>query len=109
MTQHEEELVKNLAEAMRERDRLSAENVCLRKSSEAIADELNQTRQRAVSAEIKFQAYVRTQECAHCSQIKPTPYRRDDLGGYVCLTCVERYLDETLDELEKLQPQKDNE
>jgi hypothetical protein len=38
--------------------------------------------------------------CAKCGLDKPTPYRRDDLGGYVCLTCVETYLNETLDKLD---------
>ena len=37
--------------------------------------------------------------CANCHELKPTPYRRDDLGGYVCLTCVENYLDQTLEKL----------
>jgi hypothetical protein len=45
-------------------------------------------------------AHTKTQTCAHCGQVKPTPYRRDDLGGYVCLTCVERYLDDALDALD---------
>jgi hypothetical protein len=30
--------------------------------------------------------------CANCGKAKRLPYRRDDLGGYVCLTCVERHL-----------------
>jgi hypothetical protein len=38
--------------------------------------------------------------CAKCGLDKPTPYRRDDLGGYVCLTCVENYLNETIVRLE---------
>jgi hypothetical protein len=52
-------------------------------------------------------AHVRTQQCAHCGEEKPTPYRRDDLGGYVCLTCVEKYLDKTLDERDQLKAQLD--
>jgi len=37
-----------------------------------------------------------TSKCAKCDVLKVLPYRRDDLGGYVCLTCVERYLNETI-------------
>lgn len=41
--------------------------------------------------------------CAVCGQRKHTPLRNDEMGGYVCLTCIDR-------ELEKLQaanPQND--
>jgi len=31
--------------------------------------------------------------CAQCRETRALPYRRDDLGGYVCLTCVEEALD----------------
>ncbi len=31
--------------------------------------------------------------CAACKQHKATPLRRDEMGGYVCLTCVETELD----------------
>lgn len=34
--------------------------------------------------------------CAVCGQRKHTPLRNDEMGGYVCLTCIDR-------ELEKLQ------
>lgn len=32
--------------------------------------------------------------CAVCLQHKPTPLRRDDMGGYVCLTCIDARLSE---------------
>lgn len=31
--------------------------------------------------------------CASCGELKVTPLRRDEMGGYVCLTCIERVLD----------------
>jgi hypothetical protein len=33
-------------------------------------------------------------ECAGCGQRKHTPLRRDEMGGYVCLTCIDQRLDE---------------
>jgi hypothetical protein len=30
--------------------------------------------------------------CAKCGEYKFTPLRRDDMGGYVCLTCIDREL-----------------
>ena len=30
--------------------------------------------------------------CAVCGIVKPTPIRNDEMGGYVCLTCVDREL-----------------
>jgi hypothetical protein len=44
-----------------------------------------------------------TSECAKCGVKKVLPYRRDDLGGYVCLTCVEQYLDATIGKLRDLE------
>lgn len=34
--------------------------------------------------------------CAACSEHKATPLRRDELGGYICLTCTDRVLDALL-------------
>ena len=31
--------------------------------------------------------------CAVCGKDKHTPLRRDDMGGYVCLTCIDREMD----------------
>jgi hypothetical protein len=31
--------------------------------------------------------------CARCGKNKHTPLRRDEMGGYVCLTCVDKLLD----------------
>jgi hypothetical protein len=30
--------------------------------------------------------------CAVCGKPKPTPLRNDSMGGYVCLTCIDREL-----------------
>ena len=40
-------------------------------------------------------SYASTQKtnCAGCGQIKHTPLRRDEMGGYVCLTCIDKALD----------------
>lgn len=35
-------------------------------------------------------------ECAGCGKRKHTPLRRDEMGGYVCLTCIDRELDKWL-------------
>jgi len=31
--------------------------------------------------------------CAVCGKLKSTPLRRDEMGGYVCLACVDKFLD----------------
>jgi hypothetical protein len=38
--------------------------------------------------------YASTQStiCAGCGKDKHTPLRNDDMGGYVCLTCIDREL-----------------
>ena len=41
--------------------------------------------------------------CAVCGIDKHTPLRRDEIGGYVCLTCI----DKMLDELSALKSQRD--
>jgi len=38
-------------------------------------------------------------KCACCLQVRQTPIRNDDMGGYVCLTCVDK-------ELERLQAER---
>lgn len=39
--------------------------------------------------------YVSSQhtKCAVCSEDKHTPLLRDEMGGYVCLTCIDKQLD----------------
>jgi hypothetical protein len=34
--------------------------------------------------------------CAGCGAYKHTPLRRDEMGGYVCLTCIDKELDKHL-------------
>lgn len=36
--------------------------------------------------------------CAGCGKYKHTPLRRDEMHGYVCLTCIDKKLDEYLAE-----------
>ncbi|MCK2054969.1 hypothetical protein [Methylobacterium sp. 37f] len=35
--------------------------------------------------------------CAGCGERKHTPLRVDDMGGYVCLTCIDKRLHELLE------------
>ena len=44
-------------------------------------------------------AEVQLTKCAVCGQHKHTPLRRDETGGYVCLTCVDKELDKREKEL----------
>ena len=46
--------------------------------------------------------YSSTQEtsCAWCNKRKHTPLRRDEMGGYVCLTCIDNRLDRLTKALE---------
>lgn len=34
--------------------------------------------------------------CCGCGEYKVTPLRRDEFGGYICLTCIDKKLDEYL-------------
>jgi hypothetical protein len=59
----------------------------------------------AINAETdKGFTYTSTQAtiCAGCLQRKHTPIRNDEMGGYVCLTCI----DKELERLQGLQPPK---
>lgn len=38
-------------------------------------------------------ASIQETECAQCGIRKHTPLRRDEMGGYVCLTCIDKTLD----------------
>jgi hypothetical protein len=42
--------------------------------------------------------------CAVCGQDKHTPLRRDEMGGYVCLTCIDHRLDEVEAAEDALEP-----
>jgi hypothetical protein len=44
-------------------------------------------------------SYSSTQHtvCAGCAEDKHTPLRRDEMGGYVCLKCVDKRLDAVCD------------
>ena len=35
-------------------------------------------------------------KCAGCGEYKHTPLRRDQMGGYVCLTCIDKELDKKI-------------
>lgn len=45
-----------------------------------------------MSEKITYQSTQET-ECAGCGKRKHTPLRRDEMGGYVCLTCIDKRLD----------------
>lgn len=49
---------------------------------------------RAVADEKEAVTYSSTQstKCAECLKEKHTPLRVDEMGGYVCLTCIDRRL-----------------
>ena len=36
---------------------------------------------------------VQSTKCAGCGKEEHTPLRRDEMGGYVCLTCIDKELD----------------
>ena len=44
-----------------------------------------------------LKARTRVEKCAHCGEMRHTVCQRDDMGGRVCLQCLERYLDDTLE------------
>ena len=44
-----------------------------------------------------YQSFQQT-VCAGCGCLKHTPLRRDEMGGYVCLTCIDKRLDQMEDE-----------
>lgn len=48
-------------------------------------------------AEVRTYSSTQHTHCAGCGKDKHTPLRRDEMGGYVCLTCIDKRLDE-LDE-----------
>lgn len=47
-----------------------------------------------------YYSYVSNQEtnCAGCGLLKHTPLRIDKMGGYVCLTCIDKQLESLLDD-----------
>jgi len=51
------------------------------------------------NADAKEYTYSSTQEtkCAVCSELKHTPLRVDEMGGYVCLTCIDKKLNNKLE------------
>lgn len=55
--------------------------------------------ERLIRAAFGVQTYASTQatNCAVCGQHKHTPLRVDKMGGYVCLTCIDKELDRLLE------------
>jgi len=49
---------------------------------------------------------VDTTKCVICLEYKSTPFRRDEMGGYVCLTCVDKQLDKQDERIRKLEAEK---
>lgn len=46
-------------------------------------------------------------DCAGCGKHKHTPLRRDEMGGYVCLTCIDKRLEHALRELAEARERAD--
>jgi hypothetical protein len=67
---------------------------------EHLRTQLAESQAARLAAEEKVEGltYKSTQatECAGCGVRKHTPLRRDEMGGYVCLTCIDRRLDALL-------------
>ncbi|VWB94757.1 gp38 [Burkholderia aenigmatica] len=59
---------------------------------EARASSANET-----SVEVFTYATKQATACASCGEQKHTPLRVDRMGGYVCLTCIDRELERSLD------------
>ena len=53
--------------------------------------------------------YTSTQatNCAECGEHKHTPLRIDEMGGYVCLTCIDKKLGSLLGEFGYEQPEQE--
>lgn len=65
---------------------------------EAIARAIIAAEKRGADAAIAALTYSSTQstKCV-CGEVKHTPLRRDEMGGYVCLTCIDKRLDAVAD------------
>jgi hypothetical protein len=59
--------------------------------AETAASTVIDQRRRLESAEFTYSSRQAT-TCASCGQHKHTPLRNDTMGGYVCLTCIDREL-----------------
>lgn len=68
---------------------LQAELVTMQAENAALWAERGSARNNARS--VRDMALPET-TCAGCGQHKHTPLRRDEMGGYVCLSCVDREL-----------------
>jgi hypothetical protein len=42
-------------------------------------------------------------KCAACGEVKPTPLRRDEMGGYICLSCIDANLTAQSDRIKELE------
>ena len=54
--------------------------------------------EHGLSSALLFANQDQATNCAGCGQYKHTPLRRDEMDGYVCLTCIDKKLDEYLAE-----------
>ena len=55
-------------------------------------DECYKCERDRLAARVRELEVVQKTSCAICGEFKHTPLRNDVLGGYVCLTCVDKAL-----------------
>jgi len=98
--------VDRLAEKDRRIAELKFDDEMHRSSLRNYAERDEYLTKRAESAEAKMASatYHSTQHtcCAVCGQDKHTPLRNDNMGGYVCLTCIDKELFRQADEIATL-------
>lgn len=85
MTPSEEVTIRNLAGA---------------KPGEATVDAVRRMDLRR--GELEQAAGGQATNCAVCGEHRYTPLRRDDMGGYVCLTCIDKQLNWSREDRESL-------
>lgn len=42
---------------------------------------------------LRLETKTHKTNCAVCGEFKETPLRRDEIGGYVCLSCIDKHFD----------------
>ena len=70
--------------------------------AEILHEELKTAEQQIATLTYKSTQHT---DCAMCGADKHTPLRRDDLGGYVCLSCIDKQLSEQTTDIEGYEQQ----
>lgn len=82
------------------RAKLAAYELAARQNAQCATDERDRLSARVVELERERDAYTyksgQATNCAVCGKLKHTPLRRDHMGGYVCLTCIDAEMDKAL-------------